>query len=67
MIRYLSYSHNLRIMTIALGLVIGTGPAQGQTLSFNRQFTGPGIDRATAVAADESGIYVAGAQTVRAR
>jgi hypothetical protein len=35
-------------------------PIEGQTLSFLRQFTTPGIDRATAVAADASGIYVVG-------
>src|SRR5689334_8203047 len=36
------------------------GPMQAQTMSFFRQFTTPGIDRAIAVAADTSGIYVAG-------
>jgi hypothetical protein len=60
MVGYLSYTHSLGFMAIVLGLSIGTGAAQGQTLSFNQQFTTPGIDRATAVAADASGIYVAG-------
>ena len=50
----------LGFMLIALGMSISTGSAQGQTMSFNYQFTTPGIDRATAVAADASGIYVVG-------
>jgi len=50
----------LVFMLVALGLAIGTRPMQGQTMSFFRQFTTPGMDRATAVAADASGIYVAG-------
>jgi uncharacterized protein (TIGR03437 family) len=33
---------------------------QGQTISFFRQFETPGMDRATAVAVDGSGIYVIG-------
>ncbi|MBX9602907.1 MAG: hypothetical protein K2X35_18025 [Bryobacteraceae bacterium] len=45
---------------IALGLSIGARPAHGQTMTFFRQFTTPGMDRATAVAADASGIYVVG-------
>ena len=44
----------------ALGLAISAHPAQGQTMSFFRQFTTPWMDRAVAVAADASGIYVAG-------
>lgn len=47
-------------MLIALALSIGAEPARGQTMSFLRQFTTPGIDRATALAADASGIYVVG-------
>ena len=49
------------ILTLfALGLAIGVCPAQGQTMSFFRQFRTPGIGGATAVAADASGIYVFG-------
>jgi len=43
------------LLTVGLALM-----AQAQTISFNRRFTTPGIDRATAVAADASGIYVIG-------
>src|SRR5687768_7812618 len=48
------------LLLIVLVLSSMTGPAQAQTISFNHQFTTPGIDRATAVAADASGIYVIG-------
>ena len=48
------------LVSIALGLAIGARPMQGQTMSYFRQFTTPGMDRATAVAADASGIYVFG-------
>jgi hypothetical protein len=47
-------------MVMALGVGITVGSAQGQTISFFRTFSTPGIDRATAVAADASGIYVFG-------
>ncbi len=60
MLRYSNERHNLGAVTIALGLVIGGGRADGQTLSFHHRFTTSGIYRATAVATDESGIYVAG-------
>ena len=50
----------LAFSLIALGLAISTRPMPGQTISFFRQFTTPGMDRATAVAADASGIYVIG-------
>ena len=62
------------MMHSTVGIVLGillTGEAicirslEGQTLSFLRQFTTPGIDRATAVAADASGIYVAGNRAFR--
>lgn len=45
---------------IASGPGIGTRPLQGQTISFFREFTTPQIDRASAIAADASGIYVVG-------
>ncbi len=47
-------------------LWMATSPMQGQTMSFLRQFTVPGMDRATAVAADASGIYVIGNRPGRA-
>jgi len=50
----------LAITLFALGLAITTRPMHGQTISFFRQFTTAGMDRATAVAADASGIYVIG-------
>ncbi|MEO7648937.1 MAG: hypothetical protein ABIZ80_00580, partial [Bryobacteraceae bacterium] len=39
---------------------MATSPMQAQTMSFLRQFTTPGTDRAAAIAADGSGIYVIG-------
>ena len=48
---------NRRYMLLTFGVVL---TSQSQTISFNHQFTTPGIDRATAVAADASGIYVIG-------
>jgi uncharacterized protein (TIGR03437 family) len=42
---------------IALGLAITTRPMHGQTISYFRQFSTPGIAEAT-VTADASGIYV---------
>ena len=50
----------LSFTLLALGLAIGARPTSGQTLPFFRQFSTPGIDQATAVAADASGIYVIG-------
>ena len=47
-------------MLVVLGGGISIGPVQGQTMSFFRQFETPGIDRASAVVADASGIYVIG-------
>jgi uncharacterized protein (TIGR03437 family) len=47
----------LWLTTIAVGLA-ATNTAQGQTLSFLRQFSAPKINEASAVAADPSGIYV---------
>jgi len=46
----------LAFSLIALGLAIVIRPMTGQTISFFGQFTTPRIDRATAVAADASGI-----------
>ena len=55
-----------RVTTIiALGLAIGAGPMGAQTISFFRHLPTPGMDRATAVAADASGIYVIGGGAVR--
>lgn len=42
----------------AAAMVWSAGPACAQTLSFFRQFTTPSADRAVAVAADGSGVYV---------
>jgi uncharacterized protein (TIGR03437 family) len=43
-----------------IALAIGTHPAAGQTISFFHEFTTPAIDQATALAANESGVYVVG-------
>ncbi len=51
--------HALAVL-IALELAVSSRPMPGQTISFFRQFTTPGMDQATAVAADASGIYVVG-------
>lgn len=48
---------------LSLGLVIGAGPMHGQTISYFRQFSTPGIAGATAVTAGASGIYVFGSNT----
>ena len=48
------------VQSVALGLALGTGQAHGQTMSLLRQFSAPSFERATAVAADASGIYVTG-------
>src|SRR5687767_12421142 len=48
----------------SLGLAILARPMHGQTISYFRQFSTPGIAEATAVAADASGIYVFGSRTV---
>ena len=42
------------------GLALTVMALQGQTISFFRQFETSGMDRATAVAADGSGMYVIG-------
>jgi uncharacterized protein (TIGR03437 family) len=47
------------LILIGLG-VPGVGSVFGQTISFLRQFTTPAMDRADAVAADATGIYVIG-------
>jgi uncharacterized protein (TIGR03437 family) len=47
-------------MLLAFGVGISIGPVQGQTMSFFHQFDTMGMDRATAVAADGSGVYVTG-------
>jgi len=52
--------NGLAFTLIALGLAITTRPMHGQTISYFRQFTTPGMDRAAGVAADASGIYVIG-------
>ncbi len=44
----------------AIECAMGALPMAGQTMSLFRQFSTPGMDRATAVAADASGIYVIG-------
>ncbi len=51
------------VFTLFAGLAISTRPAQGQTISFFRQFSTPGFGGATAVAADASGVYVFGSRT----
>jgi len=51
---------SLLFALIAVGLSIGARPAQSQTMSFMRQFTTSGIDRAYGVTADASGIYLIG-------
>ncbi len=56
---------SLAFTLLALGLAISTRPMPGQTISFFRQFSTPEMDRATAVAADASGIYVIGSRGVR--
>ena len=56
--RYLD--NGFALILIVLALEISTAAVQGQTISYFRQFATPGIDRATAVAADASGIYVVG-------
>lgn len=43
-------------LLLALGLAASTRPMPGQTMSFLRQFTTPGMVYSTAVAADTSGI-----------
>ena len=48
----------LAFTLLPLWLAIGTHPMPGQTMSFLRQFTTPGMVYSTAVAADTSGIYV---------
>ena len=51
------FSRQLSAMIVA---AMAISPMQAQTMSFFRQFTAPGIDSASAVAADASGIYVIG-------
>ena len=48
-------SKGLAVTLIALGMAISIRPLPGQTMSYFRQFTTPGMDRATAVASDGSG------------
>ena len=48
------------VRIIVLVLMVDAGKAHGQTMSLLRQFSAPSIERATAVAADASGIYVIG-------
>src|SRR5256885_2039057 len=50
-------SRQLSAMIVA---AMAISPMQAQTMSFFRQFTTPGFDRAIAVAADASGIYLIG-------
>src|SRR5437762_2860794 len=50
-------SRQLSAMIVA---AMAISPIQAQTMSFFRQFTTPGMDRAIAVAADASGVYVFG-------
>src|SRR5436305_13659933 len=45
---------------IAFGPGIGTRPLQGQTISLFREFSTPQIDRASAITADATGVYVFG-------
>lgn len=45
---------------VALGIALGAGQAQGQAMSFLRQISAQSLERATAVAANASGIYVVG-------
>ncbi|MBY0507824.1 MAG: PQQ-binding-like beta-propeller repeat protein [Bryobacteraceae bacterium] len=49
-----------QVRSVVLVLAFGIGKARGQTMSYLRQFTTPSIERATAVAADASGVYVVG-------
>jgi hypothetical protein len=48
----------LAFTLIALGLAITTRPMHGQTISYFRQFSTPGIAAGATVTADTSGIYV---------
>jgi hypothetical protein len=50
----------MRYFLVPFVLSIIACPIQGQTISLFREFTTPAIDRAAAVAADGSGVYVAG-------
>jgi uncharacterized protein (TIGR03437 family) len=52
--------NGLAFSLIGLGLALSARPLPGQTISYFRQFTTPAMDRAIAVAADASGIYVIG-------
>ena len=45
---------------VALGAGIATRPMQGQTMSFFREFSTPQMDRASAIAADATGVYLFG-------
>ena len=45
---------------ITFGPAIVPRPLQGQTISFFREFSTPQIDRASAIAADATGVYVFG-------
>ncbi len=45
---------------ITLGLAIGARPLPGQTISFSREFSSPQIDRASAITADPTGVYLFG-------
>src|SRR4051794_33269963 len=45
---------------IAFGPGIGARPMQGQTISFFREFSTPQMERASAIAADATGVYVFG-------
>jgi len=46
------------LMLIAIGLVIGARPAQGQTISLKKAFLGDFSAWASGVAVDASGVYV---------
>jgi uncharacterized protein (TIGR03437 family) len=45
---------------IALGSGIGARPMHGQTISFFREFSTPQMDRASAIVADATGVYLFG-------
>src|SRR5262249_42757644 len=46
--------------SLAIACALAGNPAWGQTISFFRQFSAPSLQRATAVAANASGVYVIG-------
>src|SRR5687767_2174580 len=63
-VRRSSSAVTLQMVIVAHLPVAIVCPAQTPAMSFLRQFTSGGIESATAVAADQSGVYVAGIRTI---